>query len=152
MKLLSTVLAIVAALSFSHSANAIQASVISRPSAQVECLAQNAYFEARNQPLSGKIAVMNVVMNRTLDSRFPKTPCGVIHQRTGRSCQFSWVCTPSTIRDHSSYNELKDLAAKVYNGQVGDVTGGAKFFHNRAVKPGWRHTVTKVIQSHVFYR
>lgn len=37
--------------------------------------------ESGNQPLSGKIAVGNVVLNRTRDSRFPSTVKGVVFQK-----------------------------------------------------------------------
>jgi len=47
---------------------------------QIQCLAENAYFEAGNQSTKGKIAVTNVVMNRVEDKRFPKTPCEVAEQ------------------------------------------------------------------------
>jgi spore germination cell wall hydrolase CwlJ-like protein len=37
------------------------------------CLALNVYFEARNEPAEGKVAVAQVVMNRKADPRFPDT-------------------------------------------------------------------------------
>ena len=64
---------------------------------QVECLAKNIYFEARNQSEYGKFAVANVTMNRVKDPRFPNTICDVVFQgprvkkRVG-GCQFSWYC------------------------------------------------------------
>ena len=33
------------------------------------CLTQNVYYEARNQPLAGQMAVMSVTLNRVKDSR-----------------------------------------------------------------------------------
>ena len=70
------------------------------------CLAQNIYFEAGNQPFSGKLAVANVTLNRVSDTQFPDTVCDVVYQtkkykpswRTGElipergQCQFSWFC------------------------------------------------------------
>ena len=44
------------------------------------CLALNIYFEARNQPLSGQIAVTQVVLNRVADSRYPNKVCDVVYQ------------------------------------------------------------------------
>lgn len=38
--------------------------------------------ECGNQPLNGKIAVGNVIMNRVADSRFPSTISGVIYDRS----------------------------------------------------------------------
>ena len=72
---------------------------------EVECLAQNMYWESRNQSFRGLLAVGNVVMNRVADSRFPNTVCEVVHQavmikswKTGEyipkrnACHFSWYC------------------------------------------------------------
>ena len=47
---------------------------------QRTCLAQNIYFEAGNQPFSGKLAVANVVLNRVESSQFPDTICEVVKQ------------------------------------------------------------------------
>ena len=54
---------------------------------EVECLAKNMYYEARNQGTAGKLAVTNVVLNRLKDKRFPNTICGVVKQGPTRE---SW--------------------------------------------------------------
>lgn len=120
---------------------------------QIACLTDNAYFEARGQSIAGKYAVMHVVMNRTRDPRFPNTPCRVIYQKSGRVCQFSWVCTGSSrIGEPRIYGQLKDMAAKVYTGEIQDNTGGAKFFHNRTVRPSWSCRSALNIGDHRFCR
>lgn len=120
---------------------------------QIQCLAENAYFEAGNQSKRGKIAVTNVVMNRVEDKRFPKTPCGVVYQRTKRVCQFSWVCEgKKRIRSMEQYAEAKQVALDVYLNNVGDVTNGAKFYHADYVNPGWNLRRVKKIGDHIFYR
>jgi len=43
------------------------------------CLAKNIYFEAGNQPLAGKVAVAQVVLNRMEHSAYPEDVCGVIY-------------------------------------------------------------------------
>jgi N-acetylmuramoyl-L-alanine amidase len=48
----------------------------------VECLARNIFYESGGEPLEGKVAVGIVTINRSQDSRFPSTICGVVHQRT----------------------------------------------------------------------
>ena len=45
---------------------------------QVNCLATNIYWEARNQPTKGMIAVALVTRNRVFDDRYPNTYCGVV--------------------------------------------------------------------------
>lgn len=82
---------------------------------EVQCLAENIYFEARAESFSGKAAVGNVTRNRVNDSRWPDTYCGVVTEGPVREswktkqhkdladservyyprkhrCQFSWYC------------------------------------------------------------
>ena len=47
----------------------------------LDCLAKNIYYEAASEPEEGKVAVGIVTLNRTQDSRFPGTVCGVVAQR-----------------------------------------------------------------------
>ena len=121
---------------------------------QIECLAQNVYFEAGNQSRTGKIAVSNVVMNRVNDKRFPNTPCAVIKQKARGVCQFSWVCQGKKyIRDQKTYAEALSVARRVYDNAI-DVTNGAKFYHASYVKPSWSRVFkrTVVIGDHIFYK
>jgi len=120
---------------------------------QIACMAENTYFEAAYESRDGKIAVNNVVMNRVSDPRFPKTPCAVISQRTSRVCQFSWVCERGKrVTDHDAYAEAKKIAEQVYIGNIGDVTGGAQFYHADYVNPGWRMRRLIKIDTHIFYQ
>ena len=48
--------------------------------AAVFCLALNIYYEARNQPVVGQIAVSQVVLHRVKDKRYPNTVCKVVRQ------------------------------------------------------------------------
>jgi len=121
---------------------------------QIQCLAENTYFEAGNQPTKGKIAVNNVVMNRVNDprGRFGRTPCAVVSQRTKRTCQFSWKCMGLKIRSHEQFVESKKIAEQVYLGNYGDVTNGAEFYHATYVNPGWNLERIVRIGEHIFYR
>ena len=47
---------------------------------QAKCLADNMYFEARNQAWRGIIAVGMVTLNRVSDKRFPEILCEVVKQ------------------------------------------------------------------------
>ena len=44
------------------------------------CLATAIYFEARGEPVSGQVAVGQVIMNRVRSPLFPQTICGVVYQ------------------------------------------------------------------------
>jgi len=83
-------------------------------SQQIECLARNAYFEARGEGRAGIEAVTHVVINRTKQPKWPSTPCGVIYQRSRGSCQFSWVCTRNSMRDQRLYSYCRDLVTRIY--------------------------------------
>ena len=54
---------------------------------QATCLAENVYFEARNQGTAGWSAVISVTLNRVKDKRFPNTVCEVVKQGPTRE---SW--------------------------------------------------------------
>lgn len=116
---------------------------------QVECLAKNIYHEARGQSEQGQIAVANVVLNRVESKKFPNDACSVISQRTHRVCQFSWVCSgKKTIREKGAWNKALELAKRVYNRDIRDVTEGALFF-----KVGSYHKkMTTKIGAHIFYK
>ncbi|WP_419905760.1 cell wall hydrolase [Kiloniella sp.] len=125
---------------------------------ELECLAQNIYFESRSEPVSGKRAVAHVVLNRVSSKRFPSTICGVVQQGGSRlnRCQFSWWCDgkKDDIKDQASWDEAQKLARFVYWGVSNDVSEGALWYHADYVSPKWRTAFDKgpTIGRHIFYR
>ena len=122
---------------------------------QIQCMAENTYFEAGHEPYRGRIAVNNVVLNRVKDKRFPNTPCAVINQRARGVCQFSWKCEGGKhIGDQTAYRQARRIAENVYLGNYGDVTNGAKFYHADYVSPSWGRVFDRTIKigAHIFYR
>ena len=62
---------------------------------QLECLALNVYYETHARSLADSMSVTDVVLNRVESTRYPNTPCEVVHQgykKGNRYCQFSWYC------------------------------------------------------------
>jgi len=131
---------------------------------EVECLAQNMYFEAGGEPEKGQLAVAFVTHNRAQSGLFPESYCDVVKQRTGSVCQFSWYCEKRaktmidrghlTIENNSLYNRITQMALSfyLYTNTFKDPTKGALFFHADYVKPMWnnmRYTVQ--IGRHLFY-
>jgi spore germination cell wall hydrolase CwlJ-like protein len=53
-------------------------------SKDVDCLANNIFYESANEPEEGKVAVAMVTINRVRDGRFGKSICAVVEQRTVR--------------------------------------------------------------------
>jgi spore germination cell wall hydrolase CwlJ-like protein len=122
---------------------------------EVECLAKNIYFEAGSEPRAGKIAVAEVTMNRVRSNQFPKTVCGVVYQRQGKTCQFSWVCQgKQNIRSNRTWNESYKIAENILilNKRYG-IIGSAKYFHATYVEPAWAAEKEVVMQigQHIFY-
>ncbi len=105
------------------------------------------YAESGNQPLEGKIAVGNVVMNRVNDSRFPDNIYDVLFQKN----QFTPASSGSIYRDP---NEESVVAAMlVLDGA--QVTPDALFFNGaRATNSYAARTRTYVttIGDHAFYK
>jgi spore germination cell wall hydrolase CwlJ-like protein len=121
---------------------------------QVDCLAENIYYEAGFEPRDGKIAVAMVTLNRVQDPQFPKDICSVVKQRTKSTCQFSWFCEHKTIQNTSAYLQARDIALLVYANyeKMYDMTEGALFYHADYVNPRWKLERTTVIGSHIFYK
>ena len=139
----------------------------------LHCLAENMYWEARNQSKAAMLAVSHVVINRVFDQRFPNKICEVIKQGPTRKswkndsripiknrCQFSWWCDgksdiPPKV-DRQLWHETKILAQQfVFNYRwILDPTDGATFYHAYYVKPGWakQKKRTARIESHIFYK
>lgn len=124
--------------------------------AQLQCLATAVYHEARGERLAGQQAVAEVILNRVDDVAFPKTVCGVVNQRSGRSCQFSYVCDgrSDTPSNQVAYRRAEKIARAMLDGMPRTLTDGATYFHTTAVRPSWSHRFenTAKIGAHLFYR
>ena len=126
--------------------------------AELACLAEVMYFEARGESLAGKQAVAMTVLNRVRSKRFPNTVCAVVKQGKGElhKCQFSYYCDgrPESIHEEQAYLEIKELARGILESGAADRTGGATYFHTVSVSPSWAEQMkmTARIGHHVFYR
>ena len=128
---------------------------------QVDCLAENMYFEAGYEPEKGQVAVAFVTINRVKSGYFENDICGVVKQKVQGVCQFSWYCEHAnptakrlTGRAEMVYNDVKDRAVYVYSNydKLEDPSKGALFFHADYVSPGWRNMEHKItIGRHIFY-
>jgi spore germination cell wall hydrolase CwlJ-like protein len=139
-------------------AEAKETSVEAQQDSQLMCLAQNIYYEAGREPFRGKVAVAQVTINRTEHSNFPKTICGVVHQKTqiaGKMiCQFSWVCNPvGKIKYFSdAWEESLMVARQVLESDLRmESMSGALYFHAAHVNPHWGLERLARIGGHIFY-
>lgn len=134
------------------------------------CLAQNVFFEARNQNIDGQVAVAWVTLNRMEDSNFPNNICDVVKQSKRDSsgnvirnkCQFSWYCDgksdviPSNAVAQRAWEDAKLITdvvlldwAKFSASPVADAT----FYHANYVTPYWAKSFERVavVGDHIFY-
>lgn len=125
------------------------------------CLQQNVYYEARNQSFDGMRAVATVTVNRIKDTRFPRTLCGVVKQRSRDICQFSWVCENKdpAIRNRNATERkawmTSGLAAAtvLFVGPLPYIKNSI-YFHNHTVNPSWgrRMELVAVVDDHKFFQ
>lgn len=126
--------------------------------AQLDCLAEAIYYEARSEPFRGQLAVAQVVMNRTRHSAYPETICGVVYEGSERytGCQFSFTCDGSMDREPRgrAWQRSNQIALHAYLGFGADVTRRATHYHTVAVDPHWNDSLmpTRRIGTHIFYR
>jgi hypothetical protein len=123
----------------------------------LRCLTQAVYFEAAYEPIAGRRAVAQVVINRALHPAFPKSICGVVYQGVNRPvCQFSFTCDGSLNRrpNPTKWQEAEDVARAALAGYVETSVGHATHYHANYVSPYWAPKLVKIAQlgAHIFYR
>lgn len=115
---------------------------------ELYCLAKNIYFEARGEPLLGKIAVAQVTINRHMIYK-QATVCEVVYQKN----QFSWTSTKKKILDKKQWEYSIYIAKAVLEGKLYLKEFKALYFHNINIKPKWSYKkyYLKTIGKHKFY-
>ena len=125
---------------------------------QMSCLAEALYFEARGEPITGQLAVGEVILNRVEDSRYPSSICKVINQGTGRrfACQFTYTCDGKleTVHERKAYEMALKLAKILITTHDGKLTKGSTHYHSNYVNPKWSKKFERVAKygRHIFYR
>ncbi len=136
---------------------------------EMECVAQNAHYEARAEGSEGMYAVTAVVLNRYRANKWPSDLCDIVYQKS----QFSWtnkirkkpwkrtdkellVYSGAALADFSSPYPTSDASMSLRGNKFDSVdpTNGATHYHNFSVSPKWAKgmEVTAVIGNHIFYK
>ena len=123
------------------------------------CLAEAIYFEGRGQPVEAQIAVGQTVVNRAVSGAYPRTLCGVTHQRGPHDglCQYSFACDglSGISKDKADWELAQDLSERLLKGDVWlPEIGDATHSHPLAEHPAWVKYLQRVkrIGAIVFYR
>jgi spore germination cell wall hydrolase CwlJ-like protein len=124
---------------------------------ETSCLAEALYYEARGQGLLGAKAIAEVVVRRTHQGGYPHSICGVVHQGSGTSCQFSFVCDGTMDRPKAAgeWNRAVRWASQIITGALPltNITQGAISFHAATIQADWPGMAPTVTIGHnVFYR
>ena len=126
--------------------------------AAIRCLTEAVYYEAAAEPLEGRQAVAQAVLNRVRHPGYPKSVCGVVYQGSLRitGCQFSFTCDGSLNRSPAPvlWAQAEQVARQALNGFVLKSVGTATHYHADYVAPYWAPTLYKITQlgRHIFYR
>lgn len=128
---------------------------------ELQCLAENIYFEARGEPLAGQYAVAEVTMNRARAQNFPHTICDVVHEtrwdpiRRRFVADFSWTELGAlSPPDGAAWKQATTVANAAYEDLHAPLVPGALFYHATSVRPEWSRTRRAIatIGKHIFYR
>jgi spore germination cell wall hydrolase CwlJ-like protein len=116
----------------------------------VEYLALNIYFEARNDSIKSQYAVADVVMFRTMHHNFPNTITDVIKDGDYPSwddsmpikyrCAFTWMCDrrSDVPTDEHAYTLARLIADDVlFNPDYKPAISYALYYHAYYVTPRW---------------
>jgi spore germination cell wall hydrolase CwlJ-like protein len=126
--------------------------------ANMRCLSEALYFEARGETIKGQFAVAEVILNRVDSPRYPNSICGVINQGTGQiyGCQFTYTCDghAEVIAEPRAYERVSKVASIMARGAKRPLTHGATHYHTRPLNPSWARAIprTASIGVHYFYK
>ncbi|WP_343345350.1 cell wall hydrolase [Sphingomicrobium sp. XHP0239] len=121
------------------------------------CLTQAIYYEAGFEPIEGRRAVAQVVLNRVRHPAFPSSVCAVVYEGAKKPvCQFSFTCDGSLDRRPATaaWARARQIAADALNGKVEPSVGMSTHYHADYVAPRWAPMLAKThkVGAHIFYR
>ena len=118
------------------------------------CMSVAVYYEARDQPIEGQIAVAQVIQKRAENRhRGQNTICGVVkdkHQFT-----FYWDGLKEEPKDMLALDIARYISSKVLAKEYGNICGHGKanHYHTFAVNPFWNRNMQFecIAGNHIFW-
>ncbi|MES3084500.1 cell wall hydrolase [Sphingomonas faeni] len=116
----------------------------------LQCLAGAIYFESKGEPLTGQLAVAEVIINRAKSGRFPANVCAVVKQRG----QFSFVRGGQipNINAGTAYRTAVAVAKVALADAWNSPANKALYFNTPDRRPSVRAIKVASIGNHIFYR
>jgi len=129
---------------------------------EVRLLAATVWGEARSEGEDGMRAVAHVMVNRVGERFGENLPTVILSPKQfsvwnrgdpNRRIVQNLARDPSAIATDEEWLTAERVAREVLSGQSIDPTGGALFYHTRAVRPRWARVGQgrQVIGQHIFY-
>jgi spore germination cell wall hydrolase CwlJ-like protein len=124
---------------------------------ELDCLADNVYYEAAHEPAEGKLAVAQVTLNRAHGGDIcAAVYAKALNPRTGKKeAAFSWTLgrrwKPRGM-DLTAYWESLLIAQSALAGARLASIGDAEYYHAVYIHPRWHLKKVARIGHHVFYR
>jgi spore germination cell wall hydrolase CwlJ-like protein len=142
--------AVAEAEEFDTLAQAVAAQDSAAADEALQCLAGAIYFESKGEPLTGQLAVAEVIINRAKSGRFPADVCDVVKQRG----QFSFVRGGQipAINKGTSYRTAIAVAKVALADAWNSPAEKALYFNTADRRPAGRVIKVASIGNHVFYR
>lgn len=112
--------------------------------AELRCLVDNVYNEARSEPFYGQALVARVTLNRA--AKMSKSICKTVYQ----PYQFSWtIKKPKTARNSAAYAVAWHAAYYAQTINLPNIF----YYHTKAVKPYWSKKFPRQFTygAHIFY-
>lgn len=131
---------------------------------EIKCLADNIYFEARNQGEKGQWAIAHVTWNRVNHKLYPNSICEVVWEKSQHRgtdkwvAQFSWTLDGKSDRprEKEAYAAAVKIARTllITKDVMEDPTNGATHYHADYVNPYWAKSMKLLatVDNHIFYR
>ena len=120
------------------------------------CLAAAIFFEARDQPITGQLAVASVVLNRVESPRWPDNVCDVVFQtkqfsftHDGKSDNYKKYASNKT--EGQAIEVAETIAQEVLDGNRLGLT--STHYHTVNVNPFWAklYHFDGRVGDHLFY-
>jgi len=142
--------AVAEAEEFDTLAQAVAAQDSAAADEALQCLAGAIYFESKGEPLTGQLAVAEVIINRAKSGRFPANVCAVVKQRG----QFSFVRGGQipNINAGTAYRTAIAVAKVALADAWNSPAQKALYFNTADRRPAGRVIKVASIGNHVFYR
>ena len=123
--------------------------IVFKDKKEFDCLVDNVFYEAGNQPYIGKIAVLQTVLNRAETGKWGYSFCNVIYANK----QFSWTSKKQKKPSGSDWESSKNAVKAFVNGTRVKNLENVKHYHADYVSPYWKHSMrqTAIVGNHIFY-